>query len=611
MRSLKTGLRSLGFGFFASLLVASVLAAPAGGQAGATCDGETATIVGTDGDDVLTGTPGPDVIAGLGGNDRIDGLDGDDLICGDDGNDTIRAGRGEDTVLGGAGNDVIRGQQSADLLDGGEGNDTVRGNNGADTIYGRTGNDTLLGGKGQDEIRGGTGFDDIGGGNHDDTIFGGADDDIIRGGNAADTIDGGAGIDNIRGGIGVDQIFSGGTSGDEINTGDGNDFIDGVPEGDVPQSIGGFLHQDFSGDTWTGEIYGIIETEVESFVDEPGTCVLVLGEITPDIVGDSPISDFTATPAVGVIAGGEYIPDTIISCDDTEVEQRGFSWILDAQALADTNIPFYAEIFIPADQGDITEIVIGNPSFESAVLFPAVELDSIPSPVGLTVGEAPAVEPVGPTATFEHAAFSEAMWTGAIFDVAETTVDAFVSEPGRCVLVLGSLTPTVTAGGPVSRGVDTPPIGVLVDGYLIEAGTQCETDEVEDAGFDWILDAEVTVGTEYLFYSEYFIPAAFDGELTHVVVGDPSESPVLFANEPGGDDDPPVQGPPADEGTTEQGVPLGGCHPDYTPCIPNEGVDLNCGDLTYQVRLTGDSDQYNLDQDGNGIGCESLPVFPG
>jgi hypothetical protein len=31
------------------------------------CSGATATIVGTEGDDVLTGTPGPDVIAGLGG----------------------------------------------------------------------------------------------------------------------------------------------------------------------------------------------------------------------------------------------------------------------------------------------------------------------------------------------------------------------------------------------------------------------------------------------------------------------------------------------------------------------------------------------------------------
>ena len=40
--------------FVIAALAATVLAAPAGAQAGATCDGEAATIVGTDGDDVLT-----------------------------------------------------------------------------------------------------------------------------------------------------------------------------------------------------------------------------------------------------------------------------------------------------------------------------------------------------------------------------------------------------------------------------------------------------------------------------------------------------------------------------------------------------------------------------
>lgn len=41
-----------------------------------------ATIVGTNGSDVLRGTPGRDVIAGPDGNDVILGLGGDDVICG-------------------------------------------------------------------------------------------------------------------------------------------------------------------------------------------------------------------------------------------------------------------------------------------------------------------------------------------------------------------------------------------------------------------------------------------------------------------------------------------------------------------------------------------------
>jgi hypothetical protein len=37
------------------------------------CDGRPATLVGIEGDDVLTGTDGPDVIVGLGGRDEITG----------------------------------------------------------------------------------------------------------------------------------------------------------------------------------------------------------------------------------------------------------------------------------------------------------------------------------------------------------------------------------------------------------------------------------------------------------------------------------------------------------------------------------------------------------
>ncbi|MDX1691469.1 MAG: CapA family protein [Acidimicrobiia bacterium] len=64
----------------------------------ASCGGLPATIVGTDGDDVLVGTPGPDVIAARGGNDVVWGLGGDDVLCG---------GPGSDLVIGGAGDDVV------------------------------------------------------------------------------------------------------------------------------------------------------------------------------------------------------------------------------------------------------------------------------------------------------------------------------------------------------------------------------------------------------------------------------------------------------------------------------------------------------------------------
>ena len=90
-----------------TVLMASLLATPAGAQSGFTCDGLQATIVGTPGDDVLNGTPGPDVIVGLQGDDTIHGMGGDDTVC---------AGQGDDMILGGAGFDVIFAAQGNDLI---------------------------------------------------------------------------------------------------------------------------------------------------------------------------------------------------------------------------------------------------------------------------------------------------------------------------------------------------------------------------------------------------------------------------------------------------------------------------------------------------------------
>jgi Ca2+-binding RTX toxin-like protein len=91
------------------------------------CGGKVATIVGTEGDDVLTGTAGADVIVGLGGNDTISGLDGNDTICGGDGNDLISGGNGDDALFGGAGNDTLKGGAGNNTLNGGAGTDSCKG----------------------------------------------------------------------------------------------------------------------------------------------------------------------------------------------------------------------------------------------------------------------------------------------------------------------------------------------------------------------------------------------------------------------------------------------------------------------------------------------------
>jgi Ca2+-binding RTX toxin-like protein len=109
------------------------------------CDGKTASIVGTAGDDNLVGTQGNDVIAALAGNDRIRGGGGSDVICAGSGRDHVSGGPGADTISGGPGNDT---------LSGGSGRDALKGNAGRDRLNGGSGTDRCNGGSGRDQASG-------------------------------------------------------------------------------------------------------------------------------------------------------------------------------------------------------------------------------------------------------------------------------------------------------------------------------------------------------------------------------------------------------------------------------------------------------------------------
>jgi PKD repeat protein len=152
-----------------------------------TCEGETATIVGTPGNDNnIVGTSGRDVIAALGGNDRIRALGGNDLVCGGEGNDVINGGAGNDRLFGGepnredssGGTDRIVGGIGNDFINGGAGNDRLNGYTGNDRLYGSTGSDEILGLRGNDHL------------------YGGAGNDVLRGGSDTDNGDGGPNLDS-------------------------------------------------------------------------------------------------------------------------------------------------------------------------------------------------------------------------------------------------------------------------------------------------------------------------------------------------------------------------------------------------------------------------------
>lgn len=229
--------------------VFAVAAAGAENGAAPMCDGHRATIVGTDGNDVIHGTDKADVIWGGPGNDTIYGGLGNDIICGGPGNDLIHGGRGNDWIEGGPGTDRVFGDLGDDHVSGGPGNrDEVSGGLGIDTVNGGPGNEDIVRGDyGYDRMDGGPGKGDIAsfstavagkkgsgvwvslpqhraiGDGHDrlfrfesiegsafhDTLIGNKQSNVIIGGPGNDTIIGGGGHDELNGGQGDDSCRGG------------------------------------------------------------------------------------------------------------------------------------------------------------------------------------------------------------------------------------------------------------------------------------------------------------------------------------------------------------------------------------------------------------------
>ncbi len=111
----------VGFALIITVVIALGRNNPDAGVTGSgiyVCEGERATIVGTDGDDVIRGTGDRDGIHARRGDDVVLRSTGADLICGGKGADELNGGRGEDTLNGGEGVDVCNGHQALDTFKG-------------------------------------------------------------------------------------------------------------------------------------------------------------------------------------------------------------------------------------------------------------------------------------------------------------------------------------------------------------------------------------------------------------------------------------------------------------------------------------------------------------
>lgn len=119
-------------------------------------------------------------------------------------------------------------------------------------------------------------------------------------------------------------------------------------------------------------------------------------------------------------------------------------------------------------------------------------------------------------------------WEGFVAGFVETGKHKFNDEDGRCLVLLGTITPTSIEEGTVTNIFSTPDFSLIVNGRLVDGEVNdCDTDEVKAPGYGWILDAEVTVGTTYPFYQEFFLPDP-PGEPEVLVLGSASGTSALY-----------------------------------------------------------------------------------
>jgi hypothetical protein len=173
-----------------------------------------------------------------------------------------------------------------------------------------------------------------------------------------------------------------------------------------------------------------------------------------------------------------------------------------------------AVVTTPLTEPSTTAEPAATTSTTTTTTAPAV-LDTEPAGGTNPANARPVGDPVQSAFTYAPE-FSDAEWTGFVQGLVETGTGQFNDTPGRCLVLVGTLTPT-TAEGSVSSGFNTPSVSMIVDGRLVDTGfADCDTSGLEANGYGWILDAEVTIGTAYPFFAEFFLDA--DAPLPEAVV---------------------------------------------------------------------------------------------
>jgi membrane protein implicated in regulation of membrane protease activity len=126
------------------------------------------------------------------------------------------------------------------------------------------------------------------------------------------------------------------------------------------------------------------------------------------------------------------------------------------------------------------------------------------------------------------------VWEGTVEGLVALETDEFFGDPGRCYAILGVLTPTALPEGQFTASwIETPTFQAYVGGTAQGEYGFCNTDGLEAAGYNQLLDLEVTEGTPYPYFDIVFLPEDVNGDIDLIVaVNFDEEYNVYLAADP-------------------------------------------------------------------------------
>jgi Ca2+-binding RTX toxin-like protein len=185
------------------------------------------TLIGDNGDNILSGGLGDDILDGSAGTDTASYASAAAGVIANLQTGVVSGGAGNDTLIsiesliGSAFNDILIGNTGNNVLNGGAGDDNIDGGAGTDTAdyTGSTASVTVnlditsaqnTLGAGIDTL---TGIENLTGSGFNDTLTGDTGNNVLTGGAGNDILTGGLGNDTLNGGAGLDRVTYSGQSG--------------------------------------------------------------------------------------------------------------------------------------------------------------------------------------------------------------------------------------------------------------------------------------------------------------------------------------------------------------------------------------------------------------